>query len=137
MECVLREIKGKCCFLYIDNIVVYSKGENEHLLHLNQVFRCLHQAGLTLNLKKCNMMQRTLTFLGHVISGEGIKTDAAKIASVSQFPMPQFLKDVQHFLGLAGWHHRFVPRFSEKAAPLHALKKGSHLGLDRILSRSI
>lgn len=123
MECVLREIKGKCCFVYIDDIVVYSKDENEHLLHLSQVFSCLNQAGLTLNLKKCNMMQRSLTFLGHVISEEGIKTDPAKIASVSQFPVPQSLKEVQRFLGLAGWYHRFVPRFSEKAAPLHALKK--------------
>ncbi|GAA6083808.1 uncharacterized protein ftr06 isoform X1 [Tachysurus ichikawai] len=81
MECVLREVKGKCCFVYIDDIVVYSKNENEHLLHLSQVFSCLHQAGLTLNLKMCDMMQRSLTFLGLVISGEGIKTDPAKIAS--------------------------------------------------------
>lgn len=114
MECVLREIKGKCCFVYIDDIVVYSKDENEHLLHLSQVFSCLNQAGLTLNLKKCNMMQRSLTFLGHVISEQGIKMDPAKIASVSQFPVPQSLKDVQRFLGLAGWYHLFVPRFSKK-----------------------
>lgn len=51
------------------------------------------------------MMKKSLTFLGHVISGKGIKTDPAKIASVSQFPVPQSLKDLQWILGLAGRYH--------------------------------
>lgn len=54
---------------------------------------------------------------------EGIKTDPAKISAVESFPIPQTIKDVQRFLGLAGWYHRFIPQFSEKAAPLHALKQ--------------
>lgn len=123
MDHVLRELKGKCCFVYIDDVVVYSRNETEHLQHLSLVFKCFHEAGLTLNLKKCNFIQRALTFLGHVVSGEGIKTDPSKVAAVSEFPVPQSLKDVQRFLGLAGWYHRFIPHFSEKAAPLHALKQ--------------
>ncbi len=123
MEYVLKDIKEKCCFVYIDDIVVYSKNEEEHLQHLRQVFNCLHQAGLTLNLKKCNLVQRSITFLGHVVSGEGVKTDPAKIAAICGFPVSQALKEVQRFLGLAGWYHRFIPNFSEIAAPLHALKK--------------
>lgn len=95
----------------------------EHLQHLNQVFKCLQDAGLTLNLKKCNFIQRELTFLGHIVSAEGVKTDPAKIAGVQDFPTPQSIKDVQRFLGLAGWYHRFIPNFSAKAAPLHALKQ--------------
>ncbi len=75
-------------------------------------------------------IQPALTFLGHVVSADGIKTDPTKVAVVSEFPVPQSLKDVQHFLGLAGWYHRFIPHFSEKAAPLHALKqKESHMDL--------
>lgn len=120
MEHVLRELKGKCCMVYIDDVVVYSKNEQEHL---QQVFKCFHKAGLTLNLKKCNFIQQSLTFLGHVVSREGIKTDPTKVLAVSAFPIPQSLKDVQRFLGMAGWYHRFIPSFSEKAAPLHALKQ--------------
>ncbi|GAA6104764.1 protein turtle homolog B-like [Tachysurus ichikawai] len=123
MEHVLRELKGKCCMVYIDDGVVFSKNKQDHLQHLQQVFNCLHKAGLTLNLKKFNFIQKSLTFLGHVVSSEGIKTDPAKVSAVSSFPVPQSLKDVQRFLGLAGWYHRFIPKFSEKAAPLHALKK--------------
>lgn len=64
-----------------------------------------------------------MTFLGHIVSAEGIKTDPAKVAAVQDFPTPQSIKDVQRFLGLAGWYHRFFPNFSAKAAPLHALKQ--------------
>lgn len=123
MEHVLREVKGKCCMVYIDDIVVYSKTMAEHLQHLQQVFTCLHKAGLTLNLKKCNFIQRSLAFLGHIVSDEGVKTDPSKVSAVNSFPIPQSIKDIQRFLGLAGWYHRFFSHFSEKAAPLHALKQ--------------
>ncbi len=123
MESGLRELKGKCCMIYIDDVVIYSKSEQEHFQHIQQVFQCLSKAGLTLNLKKCNFIQKSLMFLGHIVSGQGIKTDPSKVLAVSAFPKPQSLKDVQRFLGLAGWYHRFIPYFSEKAAPLHALKQ--------------
>lgn len=112
MEHVLREIKGKCCMVYIDDIVVYSSN-NEHFQHLQQEFACLHKEGLTLNLKKCNFIQHSLSFLGHTVTPEGVKTDPAKVPAIESFPVPQNIKDVQRFLGLAGWYHRFIPRFSE------------------------
>lgn len=66
MESVLREFKGKCCMIYIDDVVIYSKSEQEHYQHIQQVFQCLSKAGLTLNLKKCNFIQKSLMFLGHI-----------------------------------------------------------------------
>ncbi len=68
METVLRDLKGKCCLVYIDDVVVYSKNEEEHMYDLTQVFKYLHNAGLTLNLGKCNFMQRNITYLGHNFS---------------------------------------------------------------------
>lgn len=107
MEHVLRELRGKCCLIYIDDVVVFSQNEKEHLQHLSQVFHCFHDAGLTLNLKKCNLIQRSLSFLGHIVSGEGIKTDPSKIAAVNSFPTPQSLKEVQRFFRVS----RMVPSF--------------------------
>ncbi|GAA6085878.1 uncharacterized protein LOC114135451 [Tachysurus ichikawai] len=104
-------------------MVVYSKFEEEHLNYLRAVLQYLHNAGLTLNLQKCNLMQKSLKFLGHVISAEGIQTDQDKVNAVTNFPVPKSLKEVQRFLGMAGWYQRFIPSFSEKAAPLHALKR--------------
>lgn len=123
MEHVLREVKGKFCMVYIDDIVIYSRTISEHLQHLRKVFACLYKAGLSLNLKKCNFIQKSLSFLGHIITSEGVETDAAKVSAVELFPIPETLKEVQRFLGMAGWYHRFIPQFSEKAAPLHALKQ--------------
>lgn len=123
MEHVMQELKGKCCMVYIDDVVFFSKNKQDHLQHLHQVFSCFHKAGLTLNLKKCNFIQKSLMFLGHVVSSAGNKTDPAKVSAVSSFPISQSLKNVQRFLGLAGWYHWFIPKFSEKAAPLHTLKE--------------
>ncbi len=122
MNTVLRDCLGKFCFVYIDDIVIYSKNIHEHLEHLKQLFDVLEAAGLTLNLSKCNMLQNSITFLGHVVSAEGVRTETAKVEAVQNFPIPTTLKDIQRFLGLAGWYHRFIPHFSEIAAPLHSLK---------------
>lgn len=123
MNTILVELIGKICFVYIDDIVIYSRDLATHLQHLQQVSACLQRAGLTLNLRKCQICQRSLSFLGHVISGEGIRTEAEKIEAIRTYPTPRNLKELQCFIGLAGWYHRFIPRFSERAAPLHALKK--------------
>ncbi len=73
MEHVLREHKNKFCMVYIDDIVVYSPSISTHILHLQKVFACLQKAGLSLNMKKCNFIKTSLTFLGHIISADGVK----------------------------------------------------------------
>lgn len=82
MEIVLKDFKGKHCFVYIDDTVVYARNEAEHLVHLSQVFSSLQEAGLTLNLKKFNLFQHSLVFLGHVVSANGVNTDPEKVKSV-------------------------------------------------------
>lgn len=69
MFTVLQDLIGQCCLVYIDDIVIYSKDVQEHLQNLKQVFVKLESAGLTLNLEKCSFLKRSLSFLGHVISG--------------------------------------------------------------------
>ncbi|GAA6086486.1 protein turtle homolog B-like [Tachysurus ichikawai] len=115
MNTVMRDFLGKFCFVYIDDIVIYSKSIQEHLEHLGQLFDILEAAGLTLNLAKCNML--------HVMSAEGVSTEMARVEAVQSFPVPTTLKEVQRFLGLVGWYHRFISHFSEIAVPLHALKR--------------
>ncbi len=82
----------------------------------------LEAAGLTLNLSKCNMLQKSITFLGHVVSAEGVRTETTKVEAVQNVPVPTTLKEVQCFYGLTGWFHRFIPHFSRIATLLHSLK---------------
>ncbi len=123
METVLGELRKQICFVYIDDIIIYSHSVAQHFIDLKIVLHRLDIAGLTINLKKCNFFLPEITFLGHVVSNKGITADPSKVEAIRAFPAPTTLKEVQRFLGLAGWYHRFVPGFSKIAEPLNSLKK--------------
>lgn len=126
MNRVLQDLIGKFCFVYINDIVMYSSSTELHFKDLKKVFWRLESAGLTLNLKKCNLIKRSLAFLGHVISEEGIKTEVGKVEAVRNFPTPKNVKDVQRFLGLLGWYHRFIASFSEWLHPFMPSRRRIH-----------
>ncbi len=90
------------------------------------MFAALESAGLTLNLKKCKLVRKSQTFLGHVISEEGIKTENSKVDAVRNFPSPKNVKEVERFLGLAGWYHRFIPYFQNVLPLFMPLRRGYH-----------
>lgn len=123
METVLGELRSQICFVYIDDIIIYSPSVNQHFCDLQTVLHRLEMAGLTINLKKCKFCLSEITFLGHVVSTKGITADSSKVEAIRTFPVPCNLKEVQRFLGLSGWYHRFVPNFSKIAEPLNSMKK--------------
>lgn len=98
MEVVLADLKG-----VIDDIIVYYKSETQHLQDLADVFLWLEKANLSLNLKRCNLMQHRLQFLGHIVSADGIVTDNQKVEAVHAFSTPRFVNEFQRFLWMAGW----------------------------------
>lgn len=123
METVLGDLRGKICFVYLDDIIVFSHSKEQHFNDLQVVLDTLRNAGLTVNMKKSNFFQETLKFLGHVVSSEGIQVNSEKTEAIKNFPVPSNLKSFQRFLGMAGWYHRFVADFSQIAEPLTALKR--------------
>ncbi len=123
MERALADLRGRICFIYIDDIIIYSKTLEQHIQLLNTVFHKLTQANLTLNMKKCHFFKPQLKFLGRIVSGRGVEIDREKTKAVAEFPQPQDLKALQRFLGLAGWYHKFISHFADISAPLNHLKK--------------
>jgi hypothetical protein len=109
--------------VYFDDILIYSKSMDEHMEHLRVVFDALRAAHLFDNLKKCIFCIDQVSFLGYVVTPQGIEVDEMKIEAIQSRPLPQNVTQVRSFLGLAGFYRRFVKDFSTIAAPLHALTK--------------
>ena len=123
MNEVLRAFIGRFVVVYFDDILIYSKSLEEHLDHLRAVFNALRDARLFGNLGKCTFCTDRVSFLGYVVTPQGIEVDKAKIEAIASWPQPKTVTQVRSFLGLAGFYRRFVRDFSTIAAPLNELTK--------------
>lgn len=111
----------KFVFVYLDDILVASASHKQHLEHLRIIFERLNEYGINIKPTKCSFGTSGLTFLGHYISSEGIVPTEERIEVISGFPQPSTVKQLQRFIGMINFYHRFVPNFSEILNPLHLL----------------
>ena len=104
--------------MFIDDILVYSKDREDHDMHLRVVLETLRKEQLYAKLSKCEFWLREVSFLGHIVSEEGIRVDAKKIEVIIEWKPPRNVTEVRSFLGLAGYYRRFVKGFSMTAGPM-------------------
>ncbi len=123
MDLVLRGMTWSSVLVYIDDIVVYGKSFDALWEKLKEVFERLRKANLKLKPSKVKLFQREITFLGHVVSGEGISMDPEKIKEVVDWKTPRNAHEVRQFLGLCSYYRKFVKSFSLIAAPLTELTR--------------
>ena len=111
---LINDVLKGCNFAmgYLDDIIIYSRTEKEHLEHLEEIFGRLRAAGLKLKLEKCSFFKRHIQYLGHLISADGIQPLPEKLESIAKMPAPRNPKEVKQFLGLVGYYRKFVPRFA-------------------------
>ena len=130
LAAAMSSILGDCkefCGIYYDDSIIFSCDIESHLEHLKIVFEKFAEFGLLVNLGKCQFIQESVTFLGHILSGEGIRPDIGKVQEILRFSVPKTCSEVKSFLGMASFFRKFVPHFSECAAPLFELLKKSRL----------
>jgi len=120
---VLNGLNLETCLSYLDDVIVFSTTLEQHLERLEQVLRRFQTANLKLKPSKCSLMQTKVTFLGHIVSGQGIATDPEKTKLIVDWPTPTDLKQLRGFLGLSGYYRRFVEGYVRIAAPLNDLMK--------------
>jgi serine protease inhibitor ecotin len=114
------------CDGYLDDLMVFSYSWIDHLSHLKRVLTRISDAKLTLNLKKCVFANAELDFLGHHIGLNSIQPRTQKVEALLGFPRPVNKKQVQSFLGLAGYYRKFLPHYSQLVLPLTELLKKGH-----------
>jgi hypothetical protein len=123
MNRVFKPFLDQFVVVFIDDILIYSKTEEEHAEHLEIVLQTLRKHKLYAKLKKCDFWLKEVAFLGHVISGEGISADPTKIQAVVDWKRPTTVTEIRSFLGLAGYYGRFIEGFAQLVAPLTQLTR--------------
>ena len=119
-----KVLKGlKFAMTYLDDIIIFSQNELQHLEHLEIVFSHLREAGLKMKRSKCDFFKSEIHCLGHLISPEGISPLPNKLDSIKHMPVLNSTKEIKQFLGLTGYYRKFVPRFADISRPLTTLTK--------------
>nr|XP_016463287.1 PREDICTED: uncharacterized protein LOC107786335 [Nicotiana tabacum] len=118
MKRVFKPYLDLFVIVFIDDILIYSRSETDHVEHLRIVLQTLQDHKLYAKISKCEFWLKSVAFLGHVISGEGVKVDSQKIEAVKNWPRPT---DIRSFLGLAGYYSHFIEGFSSISSPLTRL----------------
>lgn len=118
MNTIFEPFLRKGVLVFIDDILIYSRTLEDHIRLLRAVFSVLTEQKLKVKRSKCVFAQSSLTYLGHVISAQGVSTDARNIQSVLNWPVPSNVKEIRGFLGLAGYYRKFVRYFGLLSRPL-------------------
>jgi hypothetical protein len=123
MNGVFREYLDKFVIVFMDDILVYSKSEEEHEHHLRMVLQVLREHQLYAKLSKCSFYQNIIHYLGHIISKEGITVDPEKIEAIKEWKTPKSVTEFRSFMGLDGYYKRFIAGFSRIAHPITSLQR--------------
>jgi hypothetical protein len=121
MNSIFMQELDKFMVVFIDDILIYSENEEEHAEHLRIVLSRLRERPLYAKFNKYKFWLKKVSFLGHVLSGDGISVDLTKVQQVLDWKAPIIVHEVQSFLGLAGYYHRFILDFSKIAKPMTRL----------------
>ena len=106
---------------YLDDIIIFSQNEQEHLKHIKIIFKKLKKAGLKSKESKCNFFKKEIHYLGHLISVNRIQPLPKKLDSCCNMPKPMSPKEIKQFLGLTSYYRKFIPQFSDMARALTKL----------------
>ncbi|KAJ9557909.1 hypothetical protein OSB04_012523 [Centaurea solstitialis] len=123
MNRVYRPMLDKSVIVFIDDILIYSKTKEDHVVHLIEVLETLRRERLYAKFSKCDFWLQEVQFLGHLVNREGIKVDPAKIEAVMKWEVPKTPTEIRSFLGLAGYYRWFIQDFSKIAVPLTRLTR--------------
>ena len=117
----LRDILDISCVVYLDDILIYSRPGQDHDNMVRQVFKRLRAARLFANAKKCEFDRASVEYLGFIISSKGVQMNPKKFNTITEWPLPKSVKQIQSFLGFTNFYRRFIHHYADLAIPLNLL----------------
>ena len=123
MNEILKSVIRKFALVYLDDVIIYSKTIEEHIMHIEKVLELLRNAGLKIKLSKCTFLQTAVNYLGHIISETGIAPDPKKTKSIKDYPTPKNISQLKSFLGIVGYYRKFIQDFAKIAHALTMLTR--------------
>ena len=127
----------KFVLVFLNDIRIYSKNEEEHEEHLRTGLKLLREHKLYAKLSKYDFYKNKIHYLSHIISEEGISVDPEKIEAIMNWPTPRNVTDMRSFMGLAGYYKRFIEGFSKVAHAITSLQnKGTNLNRLRSVKKT-
>ena len=120
---LMNQVLDNCNFAmtYLDDIIIFSETEEEHLAHIKEIFQRLEAVDLKMKRSKCDFFKKHIHYLGHLISADGIRPLKDKLDTIHDMPAPHNSKEVKQFLGLVGYYRKLVPHFAVLSRPLTKL----------------
>eukprot|EP00253_Pinus_taeda_P010660 PITA_10660 len=126
MDDVLRPFLDDFVIFYLDDILIFSKSREDHVMHVRKVLDVLNKNQLFLKMSKCEFGKTSLVYLGHIVGGGTLRIDPAKIEAIVNFPTTKSITEVRSFLGAAQYWRKFVSNFSSIVVPMHAVTSVKH-----------
>ena len=123
MEMALQGLKWITCLIYIDDIIVFGKNFDKHISRVEQVLERIREAGLKLKPQKCEMLQTEVVFLGHAVSGDGVKPNPVNIAKIVGWSRPKTPRQVKQLVAMGSYYRRYVKNFATIVRPMVELTK--------------
>ena len=123
MEMALQGLQWVTCLIYIDDIIVYGQDFSQHLQRVEEVLQRIKAAGLKLKPAKSHMLQKEVVFLGHVVSGEGVRPSPTNIAKILCWPKPRSPRQIKQFVAMGSYYRRYIKNFASMVRPMVELTK--------------
>ena len=130
VQLALERLPPGFAVAYLDDILIYSNDEKDHLYHLGEILRIHAEVGMKVNIKKCKIFRSKVTYLGHNVSHKGVEMVEEYVDKIKAWPIPKTGKELISFLGFTSYYRAFIPQYAEVVAPLNKYRNEKSLELN-------